>query len=157
MNAVRTVDPIELVAEFIRTFRASLDFRLWVKLCEEERKELIEAMEGEPDADVLKEMADLAYVYAGAALTMPDGGSHILPVDEMESFLDLAEDIEDLLHEAMAICRFTDEVTLEALRRVHASNMSKLGDDGKPIKREDGKVLKGPNYTPPDLSDLVAA
>lgn len=43
----------------------------------------------------------------------------------------------------------------EALRRVHASNMSKLGDDGKPIYREDGKVMKGPKYEKPDLSDLV--
>ena len=43
----------------------------------------------------------------------------------------------------------------QALRRVHASNMSKLGEDGEPIYREDGKVLKGPNYQPPDLSDLV--
>jgi len=43
----------------------------------------------------------------------------------------------------------------QALRRVHKSNMSKLDDDGKPVKREDGKVLKGPNYQPPDLSDLV--
>ena len=43
----------------------------------------------------------------------------------------------------------------QALRRVHQSNMSKLGEDGKPIYREDGKVLKGPNYQPPDLSDLV--
>jgi NTP pyrophosphatase (non-canonical NTP hydrolase) len=43
----------------------------------------------------------------------------------------------------------------EALRRVHASNMSKLGDDGKPIYREDGKVLKGDNYQPPSLKDLV--
>lgn len=34
---------------------------------------------------------------------------------------------------------------------VHRSNMSKLVD-GKPLKREDGKVLKGPNYTPPNLS-----
>ena len=33
-----------------------------------------------------------------------------------------------------------------AFNRVHASNMSKLDDDGKPIYREDGKVLKGPNY-----------
>lgn len=38
---------------------------------------------------------------------------------------------------------------------VHDSNMTKLGPDGKPIYREDGKVLKGPNYTPPDLSHLV--
>lgn len=34
---------------------------------------------------------------------------------------------------------------------VHRSNMSKLGADGKPIYREDGKVLKGPGYSPPDL------
>ena len=43
----------------------------------------------------------------------------------------------------------------EAMHRVHESNMSKLDEDGKPIYREDGKVLKGPNYKPPDLSDLV--
>ncbi len=43
----------------------------------------------------------------------------------------------------------------EAFVRVHESNMSKLGEDGKPIYREDGKVLKGPNYHKPDLADLV--
>jgi phosphoribosyl-ATP pyrophosphohydrolase len=43
----------------------------------------------------------------------------------------------------------------EAFSRVHESNMSKLGDDGNPIYREDGKVLKGPNYEKADLSDLV--
>ena len=43
----------------------------------------------------------------------------------------------------------------EALDRVHISNMSKLGEDGKPIYREDGKVLKGPNYKPPNLEDLI--
>ena len=43
----------------------------------------------------------------------------------------------------------------EALDRVHLSNMSKLGKDGKPIYREDGKVLKGPNYKPPTLTDLI--
>ena len=43
----------------------------------------------------------------------------------------------------------------EAMHRVHKSNMSKLGLDGKPIRRADGKVLKGPNYQPPNLSDLV--
>ena len=42
----------------------------------------------------------------------------------------------------------------EALNRVHESNMSKLDEDGNPIYRDDGKVLKGPNYKPPDLSDL---
>lgn len=41
-----------------------------------------------------------------------------------------------------------------ALDRVHQSNMSKPVD-GKPIKDKAGKVLKGPNYQPPNLSDLV--
>jgi len=43
----------------------------------------------------------------------------------------------------------------EALHRVHRSNMSKLGLDGKPIRRADGKVLKGPNYAPPEMTDLI--
>ena len=43
----------------------------------------------------------------------------------------------------------------EALDRVHQSNLSKLDDNLRPIRREDGKVLKGPNYQPPNLTDLV--
>ena len=44
---------------------------------------------------------------------------------------------------------------LEAMfNEVHRSNMSKLGKDGKPIYREDGKVLKGPGYSPPDLGSI---
>lgn len=43
----------------------------------------------------------------------------------------------------------------KAVRRVHLSNMSKLGLDGKPIKNAKGKVIKGPNYKKPNLKDLV--
>lgn len=43
----------------------------------------------------------------------------------------------------------------EAMDRVHKSNMSKLDDNGQPIFREDGKVLKSSNYQPPTLTDLV--
>ena len=43
----------------------------------------------------------------------------------------------------------------EAFRRVHESNLSKLGEDGKPIRNELGKILKGPNYPEPSLIDLV--
>lgn len=42
-----------------------------------------------------------------------------------------------------------------AFREVHASNMSKLGPDGNAAKRPDGKILKGPNYVPPDLAHIV--
>lgn len=41
-----------------------------------------------------------------------------------------------------------------AMKRVFESNMSKFVD-GKPLRREDGKILKGPNYKPPFLDDLV--
>lgn len=43
----------------------------------------------------------------------------------------------------------------EVMAEIHASNMSKLGEDGRPIYREDGKVLKGPNYFKPDLAKLL--
>jgi len=43
----------------------------------------------------------------------------------------------------------------ECFMEVHESNMSKLGEDGKPIYREDGKVLKGPGYFPPNLEEIV--
>jgi predicted HAD superfamily Cof-like phosphohydrolase len=39
---------------------------------------------------------------------------------------------------------------------VHRSNMSKLGEDGKPIYREDGKILKGPNYFKPDIAHVLS-
>lgn len=68
---------------------------------------------------------------------------------------DLAKELTDLLY----VCYWTAAKigidVNEAFRRVHASNMSKLGPDGKPVKREDGKVLKGPGYHAPDLSDIV--
>ena len=46
-------------------------------------------------------------------------------------------------------------VNQDALEEVHASNMSKLGADGRPVLREDGKVLKGPDFRPPDLQKFL--
>ena len=43
----------------------------------------------------------------------------------------------------------------KCLREVHRSNMSKLGEDGKPILRADGKILKGPHFTLPDLASIL--
>jgi len=42
------------------------------------------------------------------------------------------------------------------LDEVHASNMTKLGADGRPIRRADGKVLKGTDYRPPDIAAVLA-
>ena len=45
----------------------------------------------------------------------------------------------------------------ECFQEVHASNMSKLGPNGRPIHREDGKVMKGPGYFEPDLESILGA
>ena len=41
------------------------------------------------------------------------------------------------------------------LDEVHSSNMTKLGADGRPIRRADGKVLKGPSYRPPNIAAVL--
>ncbi len=41
------------------------------------------------------------------------------------------------------------------LTEVHASNMTKLGADGRPVRRPDGKILKGPDYRPPDIAAVL--
>ena len=71
--------------------------------------------------------------------------------DEAEQLKELA----DLVYVAYQMAASQDWDLDEAMRRVHQSNMSKLGEDGKPIYRADGKVLKGPNYQPPYLKDLI--
>ena len=43
----------------------------------------------------------------------------------------------------------------EVFEEIQRSNMSKLGEDGKPIYREDGKVLKGPNYFKPNIEKIL--
>ena len=73
------------------------------------------------------------------------------PTIESEALKDLA----DLVYVAYQYAENMGWFLDEALDRVHLSNMSKLGEDGKPIYREDGKVLKGPNYAPPNLEDLI--
>lgn len=43
----------------------------------------------------------------------------------------------------------------EVFAEIQRSNMSKLGEDGKPVFREDGKILKGSNYTPPSIGPIL--
>ena len=66
----------------------------------------------------------------------------------------LTKELADLLYVTYGMAVTFGLPIDEVFERVHRSNMSKLGDDGKPIYREDGKVLKGPNYEKPNLDDL---
>lgn len=67
----------------------------------------------------------------------------------------IADALADILYvvHGMAIAYGID---LDAcFREVHSSNMSKLGNDGKPVYRKDGKVSKGPAYRKPDLRKVM--
>jgi predicted HAD superfamily Cof-like phosphohydrolase len=70
--------------------------------------------------------------------------------DEAETLKEMADLVYVLYQLAAAKAWNLDA----ALYRVHKSNLSKLVN-GKPLRREDGKVLKGPNYKPPYLDDLI--
>ena len=68
----------------------------------------------------------------------------------------IADGIADVLYVVYGTA-VTYGLDADALvREVHRSNMSKLGDDGQPLRRDDGKILKGPSYSPPQLEFVIA-
>ena len=67
----------------------------------------------------------------------------------------LLKELTDLVYVCHQMAACFDWDLDEAYKRVHRSNMSKLDENGKPIYRQDGKVLKGPNYYLPNLKDLI--
>ena len=113
------------------TGSANIDLLMMrIDLIEEERRE------------VLGEMPQLR---------LDDGDRlYLAPVDKAS----LTKELADLLYVTIGFAVTFGLPLCEVFDRVHQSNMSKLGEDGKPIYREDGKVMKGPNYQPPKLDDL---
>jgi predicted HAD superfamily Cof-like phosphohydrolase len=71
-----------------------------------------------------------------------------------EARADALKELADLVYVCFQFATAIGWELDEALDRVHKSNLSKLVH-GKPLRREDGKVLKGPDYQPPVLTDLV--
>lgn len=195
--------------------RSKLIFEEWKELSAELEAAIKQVEEGylvspEVAMQIMKELADLEYVVAGACATFAiphvpqteydvrvfflDGGEptgYLSDVDSLTTSmtrleLDVTACVNTLADAAsmsmpgvgrvlspLAIYQrimYTLVVLTERIIRVsellgidiisvfnevHASNMSKLGDDGHPIYREDGKVLKGPNYRKPDLTKFI--
>ena len=151
IEAFMPATPDECLEEFILTFKASLDPRLWVTLIREEQKEL--QAENPGTVEHLKEVADLLYVLEGFRLVSPNYLDLLICDEELESIDNLLEEVDKDLGNAEGF--YGHAVVYDAFLMVHDSNMSKLDEDGEPIFREDGKVLKGPNYRAPDLSYLL--
>jgi predicted HAD superfamily Cof-like phosphohydrolase len=161
----------ELVKEFMEAFGQLPNtlseedtYGLRVDLIQEEAAELLEAV---TDIEELDALVDLAYVVYGAYLHLgiPDADpEHLIYEKEVtvKEIFDAAmnidaetfdSDLDDVLGLVMTYAQKYDFEG--AFKEVHRSNMSKLGLDGRPVKRLDGKVLKGPLYSPPNLAPFV--
>lgn len=165
---------------------SSIELRF--NLIEEEFMELIRAFITNDYVEVADALGDLVYVAEGAKITfglvegnidrgLVDFYANNVSIEENVTFLSYAvaylsnalEDnymieVETFLNLIVVKC-FTIAKQLnipldEVIEIIHESNMSKLGEDGKPIYREeDNKVLKGPNYFAPTekIKELLGA
>lgn len=150
------INATQEVSEFIRVFDASTDIALWERLIEEEVMELHVELTADTinRENVLKEAADVIYVVTPLiGIVEALGEIGLVSEERMLKLQKLVERADNKLE--VAIGMFGEDTIEKAVKLVHASNMSKLGEDGKPIRRDDGKILKGPNYKAPDLSALV--
>ena len=138
--------PEELVREFHRVYRLPIadDFpsvdrdrvHMRMALIAEEFGELVGAVYG---ADARK-IVDDAF---GRAVATDDGSRDVVGA---------ADALGDLTYVIYGMALESGISMSKVLQEIQASNLSKLGDDGQPIYREDGKVLKGSGYFPPNIS-----
>ena len=117
--------------------RESLDMRM--SLVAEEFAELVGAVYGQ----AARAEIESSYRRAVAA----DDGTR----DTVET----ADALADLIYVIYGMALETGIDLASVLAEVQRSNMSKLGADGKPVYREDGKVLKGPDYFPPNVEAVL--
>lgn len=141
--------PKDLVVQFHETFnlpmfdgKANLDssrLNMRMGLIAEEYTELVEAVYGEKAGEIIRK--------ANAKVFEND--------EKKRDVVETADALADLVYVIYGMS-LECGIDLEAvLKQVQASNMSKLGVDGKPIYREDGKVLKGPNFFEPDIKKAL--
>ena len=74
---------------------------------------------------------------------------------DARDLVEIADALTDILYVTYGAAHSFGIPIDECFKEVQRSNMSKLGEDGKPIYREDGKVMKGPNYSVPNLKNVL--
>lgn len=151
----------KLQREFIAAMDAKRDFVWWADtLITEETKELTEAYEAKNISDenmahIFKELGDVIYVVAGFYNTMPVYAPEIVDTETNQRLQDTLDAAATAVSNVTQKLRIPLPMVVAAFEAIHDSNMSKLDDDGKPIRRKDGKILKGPNYKAPDMTGIV--
>lgn len=103
----------------------------------------------------LDKLIMLEATYEQALGEAPEDGHLLLYAKIEETNKKLLKELCDLTYVSAGCAHVLDMNFDGAFAAVHKSNMSKLGEDGKPIYREDGKVLKGPNYKPAKMDAYV--
>ena len=142
--------PMELVLQFHRTYSTpirpfddpTLDYErvgMRMSLIAEEFAELMGAVYG-PRARAIVEAA------TAEAVAADDGTRDVI---------ETADALADLVYVIYGMALETGIDLASVLAEVQRSNMSKLGADSKPVYREDGKVLKGPDYFPPNVEAVL--
>ena len=123
--------PIQAVSEFHKAFGLSI--------------------ENKPTANISSDISNLRYNL------MKEENEEYLEATKKNDLVEIGDALGDMLY---ILCGtiiahgFQDKIE-EIYDEIQRSNMSKLGSDGKPIYREDGKVLKGPSYFKPDIKSVL--
>ena len=134
--------------EFLEKEMTDERMKLRERLFDEELKEYKMA-EKKDKVEMLDAVCDMCYILIGTLLEMHKGD-----VDTVTDVIYFGEDDKSkFIFEKVFKNEFND-IFVEAFEEVHRSNMSKL-ENGKPIFREDGKILKGKNYFRPNLKQFV--
>lgn len=142
--------PLDLVRQFHATYDlpivstgatldvASLGMRM--SLIAEEFAELVGAVYGEAAE------ATITTAYADA----------VAGDDQTRDTVEVADALADLVYVIYGMALETGIPLTQVLDEVQRSNLSKLNADGSVLRRADGKVLKGPNFEPPDIARVLA-
>ena len=105
----------------------------------------------EPKANIPEEIKELRFKL------MEEENLEYLKATKENDLVEIADALGDMLYILCGtiISHGLQNKIEEIFQEIQSSNMSKLGDDGMPIYREDGKVLKGPNYFKPDIRKIL--
>jgi predicted HAD superfamily Cof-like phosphohydrolase len=78
-----------------------------------------------------------------------------LTAESKNDLVEVADALGDMLYIIYGTCISYGIPIDDVFNEIHNSNMSKLDSNGNPIFREDGKVLKGPNYFKPNIAKII--
>ncbi len=136
--------------EYLKEYRITPErMVLRNKLWDEEVKELIEAKEKKDKVQILDAIVDMMYIRIGT-LIEHQGGNFII-YDLILGDLEL-NNCRGYFHNYFGS---NCAILVDAFDEVHRSNMSKLDENGNPIFREDGKIMKSNLFSEPDLKSIL--